>query len=102
MLTWLGPEYLFRKHFPNKLDNIIVGYTGGKTGKPTYQQVCNGTTGHAESVQITYDPEVVSYESLVDFFFRMHGTYPSQSSNVTNIVDPTTLNYQGIPSRINR
>jgi peptide-methionine (S)-S-oxide reductase len=80
MLTWLGPEYLFRKHFPNKLDKIIVGYTGGNTGKPTYKQVCAGTTGHAESIQITYDPEVVSYESLVDFFFRMHGTYPSHYS----------------------
>ena len=52
----------------------MVGYTGGKTASPSYRQVCSGNTGHAEAVQITFDPNVVSYESLVDFFFRMHGT----------------------------
>lgn len=53
----------------------MVGYTGGKTSNPSYRQVCSGNTGHAESVQITFDPSVVSYESLVDFFFRMHGSF---------------------------
>lgn len=57
-----------------------VGYTGGKFPNPTYQQVCTGLTGHAEAVQIVYDPDVVSYETLIDYFFRMH--------------DPTTLNRQ--------
>ena len=57
-----------------------VGYTGGKLPNPTYQQVCTGLTGHAEAVEIVYDPDVVSYETLIDYFFRMH--------------DPTTLNRQ--------
>ena len=70
-----GTEQLYRKHFPNKLDKIIVGYTGGSASKPSYNQVCSGRTGHAEAIQITFDPEVVSYESLVDFFFRMHGMF---------------------------
>jgi hypothetical protein len=74
--TELGTEHMYRKHYGNKLDKIIVGYTGGKTTNPSYRQVCSGTTGHAESIQITFDPKVVSYESLVDFFFRMHGIFP--------------------------
>jgi methionine-S-sulfoxide reductase len=57
-----------------------VGYTGGRFPNPTYQQVCTGLTGHAEAVQIIYDPDTVSYETLVDYFFRMH--------------DPTTPNRQ--------
>lgn len=57
-----------------------VGYTGGTLPNPTYQQVCTGLTGHAEAVQIIYDPDVVSYETLIDYLFRMH--------------DPTTLNRQ--------
>ena len=58
-----------------------VGYTGGKTKNPTYEQVCTNTTGHAESVEVTYDPTVVSYDKLLDAFWNMH--------------DPTTLNRQG-------
>jgi hypothetical protein len=76
-LTNPGTEQLYRKHFPNKLDKIIVGYTGGNAAQPSYNQVCSGRTGHAEAVQITFDPDVVSYESLVDFFFRMHGAFSS-------------------------
>jgi peptide-methionine (S)-S-oxide reductase len=75
-LSSLGTEHLYRKHFPSKLDSIIVGYTGGTVAKPSYRQVCAGTTGHAEAVQITFDPKIVSYEALVDFFFRMHGLIP--------------------------
>ena len=59
----------------------IVGYSGGHTNNPTYEQVCTGTTGHAESVLIELDPSVVSYEALCKQFFRMH--------------NPTELNRQG-------
>lgn len=58
-----------------------VGYTGGKTEKPTYNDVCSDATGHAEAVQVVYDPSVVTYEQLLDRFWSMH--------------DPTTLNRQG-------
>jgi peptide methionine sulfoxide reductase msrA/msrB len=58
-----------------------VGYTGGHTKDPTYQMVCSDTTGHAESVEIIFDPEKVSYRELLDAFFRFH--------------DPTQINRQG-------
>ena len=58
-----------------------VGYTGGHTKNPTYEEVCSHTTGHAEAVQLFFDPKIVSYEQLLDAFWRMH--------------DPTTLNRQG-------
>ena len=61
--------------------SVRPGYTGGHTRNPTYKQVCSGKTGHAESVQIEYDPRKVSYERLLDLFWRMH--------------DPTTPNRQG-------
>ena len=60
---------------------VQSGYAGGKRPNPTYEQVCGGTTGHAEVVRVTYDPEVVSYKELLDVFFTIH--------------DPTTLNRQG-------
>ncbi|MDY6861653.1 MAG: bifunctional methionine sulfoxide reductase B/A protein [Thermodesulfobacteriota bacterium] len=66
------------------IDGVLettVGYTGGKGKDPTYKLVCTGQTGHAEAVQIKYDPEVISYEKLLDYFWRLH--------------DPTTLNRQG-------
>ena len=61
--------------------SALSGYAGGEHPDPTYQQVCSGTTGHAEVVEITYNPEIVSYEDLLDIFWVIH--------------DPTTLNRQG-------
>ena len=66
------------------LDGIIKvesGYSGGKVKDPTYEQVCSGLTGHAEVVQLTYDPKKVTYEELLQVFWQTH--------------DPTTLNRQG-------
>lgn len=60
---------------------VIVGYAGGKTENPNYEMVCTGRTGHAEVVQIEFDPEIISYQEILDVFFRIH--------------DPTTLNRQG-------
>ena len=61
--------------------NVDSGYTGGETANPSYEQVCSGRTGHAEVVQVAYDPDVVSYRDLVEVFFTVH--------------DPTQLNRQG-------
>ena len=58
-----------------------VGYTGGRADNPDYRQVCTGDTGHAEAVEITFDPAVISYGQLLEHFWQMH--------------DPTTLNRQG-------
>lgn len=60
---------------------VQPGYTGGTTPNPTYDQVCSGQTGHAESLQIEFDPQIISYENLLEVFFATH--------------DPTTLNQQG-------
>lgn len=60
---------------------VQSGYAGGKRPNPTYEQVCSGATGHAEVVQVSYDPAIVSYKELLDVFFTIH--------------DPTTLNRQG-------
>ncbi len=61
--------------------DVVSGYAGGTVDRPSYQQVCSGTTGHAEVVQITFDPKVISFRDLLDVFFTIH--------------DPTTLNRQG-------
>jgi peptide-methionine (S)-S-oxide reductase len=60
---------------------VVSGYAGGHLADPSYQQVCAGTTGHAEVVQVTFDPAVLSYRELLEVFFGTH--------------DPTTLNRQG-------
>ena len=65
----------------NGVTKVVSGYSGGKVKNPSYREVCTGTTGHAEVTQITYDPKVVSYESLLEVFWNTH--------------DPTTLNRQG-------
>ncbi|HAY33259.1 MAG TPA: peptide-methionine (S)-S-oxide reductase [Bacteroidetes bacterium] len=65
----------------NGVMDVVSGYSGGKVFNPTYEQVCSGTTGHAEVVQLTYDSAVVSYDELLEIFWKTH--------------DPTTLNRQG-------
>ncbi|KAJ5232215.1 hypothetical protein N7468_005171 [Penicillium chermesinum] len=68
-----GVEHLYRKHFGGKgLLDAKVGYCGGKTSSPTYRAVCSGNTGHAESLRVTFDPSLVSYRQLLEFFYRMH------------------------------
>ena len=74
-----GPEIKF-----SKLDGIIkteVGYCGGHIAETNYKQVCTGTTNHAEVVKLDFDPKIISYEKILEFFFDIH--------------DPTTLNSQG-------
>jgi peptide-methionine (S)-S-oxide reductase len=63
------------------IHSVKSGYIGGKIKNPTYKEVCSGLTGHAEAVKIEYDPEMISFEILLNVFFSMH--------------DPTTLNRQG-------
>lgn len=60
---------------------VVSGYIGGKTPYPTYKEICTGTTGHAEAIQITYDPKEISFGELLEIYFATH--------------DPTTLNRQG-------
>ena len=74
-----GVEEAFR-HVPGVKD-VAVGYVGGKTDHPTYRDVCSGTTGHAEAVQVEFDPAEVSFETLLETFWNIH--------------DPTTANRQG-------
>jgi peptide-methionine (S)-S-oxide reductase len=63
------------------VSKVESGYSGGTVANPSYQQVCTGTTGHAEVVQVTFDPEIISYKEILEIFFTVH--------------DPTTLNRQG-------
>ena len=74
-----GVEYVFRR-VPGVVD-AQVGYSGGITKDPTYQEVCSHTTGHAEVSQVTFDPERVSFDQLLEVFWAMH--------------DPTQVNRQG-------
>jgi peptide-methionine (S)-S-oxide reductase len=74
-----GVEHLFNE-MPGVID-AVSGYTGGSRDNPTYEQVCSGRTGHAEAVEVTYDPTKVTYDELLNAFWNMH--------------DPTTLNQQG-------
>ncbi len=74
-----GMEDLIRKQ-PGILDTS-VGYTGGNTVNPTYKDICTGDTGHAEAIEITFDPQKTDYRAILEFFFQIH--------------DPTTLNRQG-------
>ncbi len=63
------------------VEKVVSGYMGGAVANPSYEAVCTGTTGHAEVIQVTFDPSVVSYETLLEVFWRTH--------------DPTTLNRKG-------
>ena len=74
-----GPEIKF-----SKLEGVVkteVGYCGGDSKETTYKEVCTGNTNHAEVVKLDFDPKIISYEKILDFFFKIH--------------DPTTLNSQG-------
>lgn len=74
-----GLEDLFRK-IPGVI-STTVGYTGGQNPNPNYKDVCTGKTGHAEAIQIEFDPKILGFENLLDYFFKIH--------------DPTSLNRQG-------
>ncbi len=74
-----GVESAFRQ-VPGVLE-VVSGYTGGHTEDPTYRQVCSHTTGHAEAVEVTFDPARVTYDELLNLFWQIH--------------DPTQLNRQG-------
>ena len=63
------------------VEDVVSGYAGGQTENPTYRQVCNGDTGHAEVAQIKFDPSVISFKDILHIFFSVH--------------DPTTMNRQG-------
>lgn len=63
------------------VEKVVSGYIGGKTENPTYKEVCSGYSGHAEAIKITYNPDEIAYEDLLQIFFETH--------------DPTTLNRQG-------
>lgn len=63
------------------VESVVSGYSGGKDEHPTYRAVCSGTTGHAEAVQVVFDPQIISYRDLLNVFFAIH--------------DPTTLNREG-------
>ena len=63
------------------VEDVVSGYSGGRTENPTYRQVCDGDTGHAEVIQIKFDPNVISFKDILHVFFSVH--------------DPTTLNRQG-------
>lgn len=65
----------------NGVNKAISGYSGGEIKNPTYQQICQGSSGHAEVIQVEFDPQVISFEQLLVFFFQLH--------------DPTQLNRQG-------
>ena len=67
--------------FVDGVDAVVSGYTGGHTENPTYEEVCSGSTGHAEAVQIVFDKRNLEYETVLEIFFAYH--------------DPTTLNQQG-------
>ncbi|MDA9643580.1 peptide-methionine (S)-S-oxide reductase MsrA [Candidatus Pelagibacter sp.] len=74
-----GPEIKF-----SKIDGVIkteVGYCGGNTKETTYKEVCTGNTNHAEVVKLNFDPKIISYKKILEYFFEIH--------------DPTTLNSQG-------
>ncbi len=72
-------EAIFRE--VDGVENVVSGYIGGTTVNPTYQQVCSDETGHAEAVQVSFDPSKISYREILEIFFSVH--------------DPTTLNRQG-------
>lgn len=74
-----GVEDAFRKH--EGVIDAVSGYCGGTMPDPDYKSVCSGQTGHAEAVEVTFDPDIVTYRQLVDFFFSIH--------------NPTTMNRQG-------
>jgi peptide methionine sulfoxide reductase msrA/msrB len=74
-----GVEYYF-KHLPGVL-KTQVGYSGGNKGNPTYKEVCTGSTGHVEAIRVVYDPQQVSFEKLMKYFFEIH--------------DPTQIDGQG-------
>ncbi|KAF8455863.1 peptide methionine sulfoxide reductase MsrA [Terfezia claveryi] len=106
-----GVESTFRRRFPPLTSGLLdtrVGYIGGNIPSPTYRAVCTGVTGHAEALEVLYDPAKLRYEELVEFFFRMHdpsdkgGQGPDRGSQYRSAIFTNSANEERVAREIRR